>query len=125
MLQKTIRPRVTEPMDSLPSITKEKGVAYGKNIPNEGIKIGDRRISVTKYEDELGIGVGQGQKTQQKPHVLDDYTTHRVIQVYTDQLEFLPIYIIQLERWQTEVSLTLNQQNEIKRLLEQVIINCF
>ncbi|MBG9615719.1 hypothetical protein [Bacillus cereus] len=59
-------------------------------------------------------------ETQQKPHVLEDYTTHRVIQVYTDQLEFLPIYIIQLEKWQTEMSLTLHQQNEIKRLQEQV-----
>ncbi|WP_257154664.1 lipoprotein BA_5634 family protein [Bacillus cereus] len=72
MLQKTIRPRVTEPIDSLPSITKEKGVAYGKNIPNEGIKIGDRRISVTKDGDVLGIGVGQGQKTQQKLLIVED-----------------------------------------------------
>ncbi len=61
-------------------------------------------------------------ETQQKPHVLDDYTVHRVIQVYTDQLEFLPIYIIQLEKWQTEMSLTLHQQNEIKRLQEQVTL---
>ncbi|MGE6963878.1 hypothetical protein ACQKIW_29135 [Bacillus thuringiensis] len=59
-------------------------------------------------------------ETKQKPHVLDDYTVHRVIQVYTDQLEFLPIYIKQLEKWQTEVSLTLTQQNEIQRLQEQV-----
>ncbi|PFT90525.1 hypothetical protein COK81_16065 [Bacillus thuringiensis] len=61
-------------------------------------------------------------ETQQKPHVLDDYTVHRVIQVYTDQLEFLPIYIMQLEKWQNEVSLTLTQQNEIKRLQEQVTL---
>ncbi|EJR60988.1 hypothetical protein P4G85_26785 [Bacillus cereus] len=59
-------------------------------------------------------------ETKQKPHVLDDYTVHRVIQVYTDQLEFLPIYIKQLEKWQTEVSLILTQQNEIQRLQEQV-----
>ncbi|ANS51912.1 hypothetical protein BM86_20520 [Bacillus thuringiensis] len=72
MLQKAIRPRVTEPIDSLPSITKETGVAYGKNIPNEGIKIGNRRISVTKDGDELGIGVGQGQKTQQKLLIVED-----------------------------------------------------
>ena len=52
--------------------------------------------------------------------MLDEYTVHRVIQVYTDQLEFLPIYIKQLEKWKTEVSLTLTQQNEIKRLQEQV-----
>lgn len=52
--------------------------------------------------------------------MLDEYTVHRVIQVYTDQLEFLPIYIKQLEKWQTEVSLTITQQNEIQRLQEQV-----
>ncbi|EJR94333.1 hypothetical protein [Bacillus mycoides] len=32
-------------------------------------------------------------EAQQKPYVLDEYTVHRVIQVYTDQLEFVPIYI--------------------------------
>ena len=72
MLQKTIRPRVTESIDSLPSITKEKGVVYGDNISNEGITIGDRRIPVTKGGDELGIGVGQGQKTQQKLLIVED-----------------------------------------------------
>ncbi|PEF33610.1 hypothetical protein [Bacillus wiedmannii] len=59
-------------------------------------------------------------EAQQKPYVLDEYTVHRVIQVYIDQLEFVPIYIKQLEKWQTEVGLTLTQQNEIKRLQEQV-----
>ncbi|MGE6553140.1 hypothetical protein ACQKFK_30715 [Bacillus mycoides] len=59
-------------------------------------------------------------EAQQKPYVLDEYTVHRVIQVYTDQLEFVPIYIKQLEKWQTEVGLTLTQQSEIKRLQEQV-----
>lgn len=32
-------------------------------------------------------------ETQQKPYALDEYTVHRVIQVYTNQLEFVPIYI--------------------------------
>ncbi|PEQ06315.1 lipoprotein BA_5634 family protein [Bacillus toyonensis] len=72
MLQKTIRPRVTEPIGSLPTITKENGVLYGDNISNEGITIGNRRISVTKGGDELGIGVGQGQKTQQKLLIVED-----------------------------------------------------
>lgn len=59
-------------------------------------------------------------ESQQKPYVLDEYTVHRVIQVYTDQLEFVPIYIKQLEKWQIETGLTSNQQKEIKRLQEQV-----
>ncbi|HDX9614810.1 TPA: hypothetical protein ROY01_006045 [Bacillus toyonensis] len=59
-------------------------------------------------------------EAQQKPYVLDEYTVHRVTQVHTDQLEFVPIYIKQLEKWRTEVSLTLTEQNEIKRLQEQV-----
>ncbi|WP_305927768.1 hypothetical protein [Bacillus mycoides] len=59
-------------------------------------------------------------ETQHKPHVLDEYTVYRVIQVYTDQLEFVPIYIKQLEKWQIEAGLTSNQQKEIKRLQEQV-----
>lgn len=59
-------------------------------------------------------------ETQQKPYVLDEYTVHRVIQVYTDQLEFVPIYIKQLEKWKIEASLTSTQQKEIKRLQEQV-----
>ncbi|MDA2634985.1 lipoprotein BA_5634 family protein [Bacillus cereus] len=72
MLQKTIRPRVTESIDSLPAITKEKGVVYGDNISNEEITIEDRRIPVTKAGDGLGVGVGQGQKTQQKLLIVDD-----------------------------------------------------
>ncbi|WP_255258274.1 hypothetical protein [Bacillus toyonensis] len=59
-------------------------------------------------------------ETQHKPHVLDEYTVYRVIQVYNDQLEFVPIYIKQLEKWQIETGLTSNQQKEIKRLQKQV-----
>ncbi|MEJ9158596.1 hypothetical protein P4K11_31890, partial [Bacillus cereus] len=52
--------------------------------------------------------------------VLDDYTVCRIIQLHTDQLEFIPIYKKQLEKWQIEVHLTLTQQNEITRLQKQV-----
>ncbi|PFD92625.1 hypothetical protein COE15_27525 [Bacillus cereus] len=72
MLQKTIRPRVTEPIQSLPSITKEKGVVYGKDISSEEIQIGTQIIPVTKGGDDLGIGVGQGQKIQSKLIIVDD-----------------------------------------------------
>ncbi len=59
-------------------------------------------------------------EARQKPYVLDNYTVHRVIQVYTEQLEFVPIYKKQLEKWQKEARLTLIQQSEIKRLEKQV-----
>ncbi|MGE6509476.1 lipoprotein BA_5634 family protein [Bacillus cereus] len=72
MLQKTIRPRVTEPIQSLPSITKEKGVVYGKDISSEEIQVGTQIIPVTKGGDDLGIGVGQGQKIQSKLIIVDD-----------------------------------------------------
>ncbi|PEF71743.1 hypothetical protein CON94_30360 [Bacillus pseudomycoides] len=72
MLQKTIRPRVTKPIQSLPSITKEKGVVYGKDISSEEIQIGTQIIPVTKGGDDLGIGVGQGQKIQSKLIIVDD-----------------------------------------------------
>ncbi|WP_404452706.1 hypothetical protein LG329_00960 [Virgibacillus necropolis] len=52
------------------------------------------------------------------PHVLDDDTVHSVIQSYTEQLESVPIYEKQLERWQTEA--TPDQQREIQLLQKQV-----
>ncbi|MGU7369477.1 lipoprotein BA_5634 family protein [Bacillus cereus] len=72
MLQKTIRPRVTEPIQYLPRITKEKGVVYGKDISSEEIQIGTQIIPVTKGGDDLGIGIGQGQKIQSKLIIVDD-----------------------------------------------------
>ncbi|MGH0883384.1 hypothetical protein A6E22_16140 [Bacillus cereus] len=59
-------------------------------------------------------------EVNQQPCVLDDYTVCRIIQLHTDQLEFIPIYKKQLEKWQIEVHLTLTQQNEITRLQKQV-----
>ncbi|MEZ2659192.1 hypothetical protein [Aneurinibacillus aneurinilyticus] len=59
-------------------------------------------------------------EAQSKPHVLDGYIVRRIIRVYTDQLEFVPIYQKQLEKWQEETHLTAEQQSEIKRLQKQV-----
>ncbi|MGG4558739.1 lipoprotein BA_5634 family protein [Bacillus toyonensis] len=72
MLQKLTGPRVTEPIHSLPTVTKEKGLVYGQDISDEAIKIGNHVIPVTKVEGELGIGVGQGQKIQSKLMIVDD-----------------------------------------------------
>ncbi|MGR5978440.1 hypothetical protein ACT7DJ_10870 [Bacillus cereus] len=59
-------------------------------------------------------------EVNQQPCVLDDYTVCRIIQLHTDQLEFIPIYKKQLAKWQIELHLTLTQQNEITRLQKQV-----
>lgn len=82
----------------------------------------DLTFSLTKKMEKLIKKLEKRQKKLVDEYEKDDYTVHRVIQVYTDQLEFLPIYIMQLEKWQNEVSLTLTQQNEIKRLQEQVTL---
>lgn len=60
-------------------------------------------------------------EARQKPYVLDDYTVNRDIQVYTEQIEFVPIYKKQLEKWQKEASLTAIQQSEIKQLQDSFI----
>ncbi|WP_449354639.1 hypothetical protein ACUL41_17145 [Virgibacillus natechei] len=59
-------------------------------------------------------------KAQSKPHVLDDNTVYRVIQSYTEQLEFAPVYEKQLEKWQQETGLSSMQRSELQRLQKQV-----
>lgn len=55
-----------------------------------------------------------------KPHVLDDHTVHRVIHLYTDELELIPVFEKQLVKWQKEDRLTSKQQREINRLQRQM-----
>jgi uncharacterized membrane protein len=59
-------------------------------------------------------------ETRSKPHMLDDDTVNRVIQSYTEQLEFAPIYKKQLEKWQKESGLSSVQRSELQRLHKQV-----
>jgi hypothetical protein len=54
-----------------------------------------------------------------KPHVLDNYTVSRVIQVFTDQQNDLWLFDEQLKRWKSG-SLTEEQQAEIERLVSQI-----
>lgn len=54
-----------------------------------------------------------------KPHVLDDYTVNRVVKVFTQQQEDLPLYDEQLRRWKA-AALTTNQSQENGRLQKQL-----
>jgi hypothetical protein len=54
-----------------------------------------------------------------RPHVLDDYTVGRVIQVYTDQAGDVGLYSEQLSRW-SGLNLTPSQRREVARLSEQI-----
>jgi hypothetical protein len=54
-----------------------------------------------------------------KPHVLDDYTAHRVTKVYSDQAEDLLLYEEQLSRWKS-LNLDTPQRQEVDRLAAQV-----
>ncbi len=56
-----------------------------------------------------------------KPHVLDDFTVNRVIQVFTKQQKDLPLFDEQLKRWQAlTLTLTTEQRAEVERLVKQM-----
>ena len=59
------------------------------------------------------------QEAVPKPHVLDDYTVNRIIKVFTQQQEDLPLYDEQLRRWKA-AALTTNQNQEVERLQKQL-----
>jgi len=54
-----------------------------------------------------------------KPHVLDNFTVNRVIQVFTKQQKDLPLFDEQLSRWQA-LTLTTEQRAEVERLVKQM-----
>lgn len=59
------------------------------------------------------------QEAQNRPHVLDDYTVGRVIQVFGEEQQFLEIYSEQLTRWKQE-NLNATQREQIIRLEGQL-----
>ncbi len=59
------------------------------------------------------------QEARPKPHVLDDYTVGRVIQVYSVQRDDLWLFDEQLRRWQAG-NLTTRQRTEVERLQGQM-----
>ncbi|WP_299414860.1 hypothetical protein, partial [Acaryochloris sp. IP29b_bin.148] len=54
-------------------------------------------------------------EAQKKPHTLDDFTIQRVINVYSEQQDFLWVYREQLSRWKQE-NPTPKQSKAITRL---------
>jgi ribosome recycling factor len=59
------------------------------------------------------------QEARPKPHVLDDSTVERVIEVFTKQIADLWLFDEQLKRWQVG-QLTDEQRAEVARLVEQM-----
>lgn len=58
-------------------------------------------------------------RARDRPHVLDDDTVQRVVTLFTDELEFLPIHREQLARW-SSAHPTPVQRREIERLSSQL-----
>jgi len=54
-----------------------------------------------------------------RPHMLDDYTVSRVVEVYTEQRDDLWLYEEQLRRWHAG-TLTAGQRREVERLTGQL-----
>ncbi|MGB8343581.1 MAG: hypothetical protein WCD86_01795 [Ktedonobacteraceae bacterium] len=59
------------------------------------------------------------QEARPKPHVLDDETVKRVIDVFTTQQNDLWLFDEQLRRWKAG-QITARQRKEIERLVEQM-----
>jgi len=59
------------------------------------------------------------QPARAKPHVLDNYTVGRVIEVFTAQKNDLWLFDEQLKRWAAQ-SLTTRQRTEVQRLTTQM-----
>lgn len=60
------------------------------------------------------------EEAQGRPYALDDYTVARMVNVYTEQKDFLDIYAEQLARWKLS-SPSSSQNQEIERLEEQLV----
>jgi hypothetical protein len=59
------------------------------------------------------------QACRSKPHVLDNHTVNRVVQVYTAQSGDVELYEEQLARWK-RLNLTPSQLQQVNRLAEQI-----
>jgi hypothetical protein len=58
-------------------------------------------------------------QAKDKPHVLDDFTVNRIIQVFSDAKKDLPLFDEQLRRWGSE-KVTAAQRQEIIKLKLQM-----
>ncbi len=59
------------------------------------------------------------EEARPRPHMLDDYTVGRVVEVYTEQRDDLWMYEEQLRRWSAQ-TLTADQRREVERLTGQL-----
>jgi len=59
------------------------------------------------------------EEARPRPHMLDDYTVGRVVEVYTEQRDDLWMYEEQLRRWRTG-TLTDAERREVERLTGQI-----
>jgi len=57
---------------------------------------------------------------QSRPHVLDDATVKRLLQVYGEQQGFLWVYDEQVMRWQREM-LTSEQRQKLESMAQQLV----
>jgi len=60
------------------------------------------------------------QSVQSRPHVLDDATVKRILQVYGEQQDFLWIFDEQVMRWQRE-ALTPEQRQQLESMAQQLV----
>jgi len=60
------------------------------------------------------------QSVQSRPHVLDDATVKRILQVYGEQQDFLWVYDEQVMRWQRE-ALIPEQRQQLESMAQQLI----
>ena len=82
-------------------------------VMNECIPMIDGMLDEVKSQHQNML------EAQKKPHTMDDATIKRVIDVYSEQHEFLWVYREQLSRWKQETP-TAKQLKEITRLEKQV-----
>jgi hypothetical protein len=59
------------------------------------------------------------EEARPRPHMLDDYTVSRVVEVYTEQRDDLWLYEEQMRRWHAG-TLTAAQRREVERLTGQL-----
>jgi hypothetical protein len=55
------------------------------------------------------------QAARSQPHILDDHTVNRIIQVYTTQQNDFWLFEEQLNRWKAEPNLTPAQRQDVER----------
>lgn len=69
---------------------------------------------VTDAENQLRL-LEEG---KEKPHVFDDAIVERIKKLHVDKLEFVDIYLQQIERWKKE-TLTMEEHFELNHLSKQ------